>query len=183
MSCFFGTSVQLCLGCLCVYLERKWKLLMLGTFFLWHMEKAEISYSHGSVYDGGCLLVVSPCNFARYFSDVKRSGSLQRSVTRNWVVTLHCLPSTDVCSTIFTTCTRDLRTIVSLISSLLLLFRFTNFNIGFKSDSAMGHRSKPKKSNNWYNNTGIYLLKCETRPLKYFGQTGRSFKTRFREHI
>jgi hypothetical protein len=34
-----------------------------------------------------------------------------------------------------------------------------------------------------YNLSGIYHLQCADCPLKYVGQTGRTFKTRFKEHI
>jgi hypothetical protein len=41
------------------------------------------------------------------------------------------------------------------------------------------HRTKTDK----YNNSGIYRIKCLDCPLKYIGQTGRTFKTRYKEHI
>jgi hypothetical protein len=31
--------------------------------------------------------------------------------------------------------------------------------------------------------SGVYEIKCNSCPLKYIGQTGRNFKTRFKEHI
>jgi hypothetical protein len=34
-----------------------------------------------------------------------------------------------------------------------------------------------------YNKTGIYQMKCIDCPLKYIGQTGRIFHTRYKEHI
>jgi hypothetical protein len=34
-----------------------------------------------------------------------------------------------------------------------------------------------------YNNSGIYQLKCLDCPLKYIGQSGRAFHTRYKEHI
>jgi hypothetical protein len=34
-----------------------------------------------------------------------------------------------------------------------------------------------------YNQSGIYQLKCNDCPLKYIGQTGRTFKTRYNEHV
>jgi hypothetical protein len=33
------------------------------------------------------------------------------------------------------------------------------------------------------NNSGIYQLNCLECPKKYIGQTGRKFKTRYKEHI
>jgi hypothetical protein len=34
-----------------------------------------------------------------------------------------------------------------------------------------------------YDNSGIYQLKCLDCPLKYIGQTGRAFHTRYKGHI
>jgi hypothetical protein len=34
-----------------------------------------------------------------------------------------------------------------------------------------------------YNNSGIYQMKCQDCPLKYIGQTGRTFSIRYKEHI
>jgi hypothetical protein len=33
-----------------------------------------------------------------------------------------------------------------------------------------------------FNKIGIYQLKCNNCPMKYVGQTGRNFRTRFKEH-
>jgi hypothetical protein len=35
---------------------------------------------------------------------------------------------------------------------------------------------------NKYNKSGIYLMKSLDCPIKYIGQTGRTFYTRYREH-
>jgi hypothetical protein len=32
-------------------------------------------------------------------------------------------------------------------------------------------------------NSGVYQMRCMDCPLKYIGQTGRTFKTRYKEHI
>jgi hypothetical protein len=37
--------------------------------------------------------------------------------------------------------------------------------------------------NNPYNESGVYQLKCQSCPIVYIGQTGRNFKTRFKEHV
>jgi hypothetical protein len=37
--------------------------------------------------------------------------------------------------------------------------------------------------NDKYNLSGVYQLQCADCPLKYIGQTGRTFKTRFKEHV
>jgi hypothetical protein len=34
-----------------------------------------------------------------------------------------------------------------------------------------------------YNLSGVYQLQCADCPLRYVGQTGRTFKARFKEHI
>jgi hypothetical protein len=38
-------------------------------------------------------------------------------------------------------------------------------------------------TDNIYNNSGIYHLNCLECSEKYIGQTGRTFKTRYTEHI
>jgi hypothetical protein len=38
-------------------------------------------------------------------------------------------------------------------------------------------------SNDINNQSGIYQLQCNECPLKYVGQTGRTFKVRYKEHI
>jgi hypothetical protein len=40
-----------------------------------------------------------------------------------------------------------------------------------------------ENKNDNYNLRGVYQLQCADCPLKYMGQTGRTFKIRFREHI
>jgi hypothetical protein len=44
---------------------------------------------------------------------------------------------------------------------------------------------KPNTTNNtpYYNRSGIYKLTCNTYKLAYVGQTSRSLKLRFQEHI
>jgi hypothetical protein len=34
-----------------------------------------------------------------------------------------------------------------------------------------------------HHQSGVYQLQCSEYPLKYIGQTGRTFKVRYREHI
>jgi hypothetical protein len=46
------------------------------------------------------------------------------------------------------------------------------------------HHLKPRlPKTDIYNQSGIYQLKCNDCSLKYIGQTGRTFKTRYKEHI
>jgi hypothetical protein len=42
---------------------------------------------------------------------------------------------------------------------------------------------KPQPQIDKYNRSGIYQFKCLDCPLKYVRQTGRTFKTRYKEHI
>jgi hypothetical protein len=47
------------------------------------------------------------------------------------------------------------------------------------------HRNLPQstKKNNLYEDSVFYELKCQNCPGRYIGQTGRKFKTRYKEHI
>jgi transposase-like protein len=61
-----------------------------------------------------------------------------------------------------------------------------NINIAFKTQNTIEHILQPKLSTateNIYNNSGICQLKCLDCPKKYIGQTGRTFKTRYKEHL
>lgn len=40
-----------------------------------------------------------------------------------------------------------------------------------------------KTKNDKFSNSGVYKIKCKQCPTLYVGQTGRSFQTRFKEHI
>jgi hypothetical protein len=64
------------------------------------------------------------------------------------------------------------------------LFRNTDLKIPYKMTNTIKHRLKPKgTSKDTYNQNGIYQLQCSQCPLKYIGQTGRTFRVRYREHI
>jgi hypothetical protein len=43
--------------------------------------------------------------------------------------------------------------------------------------------TKQEQVKSKYDKSGIHQLKCPTCNMKYIGQTGRSFKTRFQEHL
>jgi hypothetical protein len=43
--------------------------------------------------------------------------------------------------------------------------------------------TKQDTTTNKYDRSGVYQLKCPTCDMKYTGQTGRPFKTRFKEHM
>lgn len=62
-----------------------------------------------------------------------------------------------------------------------------NINIAFKTNNNLKHKI-PNKLNNYnnndqYENCGVYKLSCQDCNKVYIGQTGRSFKTRYKEHI
>jgi hypothetical protein len=67
---------------------------------------------------------------------------------------------------------------------LFLINTILNQNY-FKHNNQIVHQKEglPTEHNNKYNSPGIYKLKCKDCPLQYIGKTGRSFNTRFKEHI
>jgi hypothetical protein len=63
---------------------------------------------------------------------------------------------------------------------------FKDFNIGIAFHTRNTIESLLSKHNqrySKYNQCGVYELKCKNCSNIYTGQTGRSFKTRFKEHI
>ena len=65
------------------------------------------------------------------------------------------------------------------------LYRHTNFRIAYKTHNIIGklhHRYSPRNGDH-FQNSGIYQLTCADCDMKYIGQTGRSFRMRFREHL
>jgi hypothetical protein len=83
--------------------------------------------------------------------------------TRNWAV--------------FTYVGKETRTITKL-------FRNTNIHIAYKTRTTLQKHLQIKNINpDKYNQSGVYEIKCNSCPLKYIGQTGRNFRTRFKEHI
>jgi len=71
------------------------------------------------------------------------------------------------------------------IRKITNLFRHTKVKIAFKCNSKISELMKPNTDNNtpYYNRSGIYKLTCNTCKLAYLGQTSRSLKLRFQEHI
>jgi hypothetical protein len=65
------------------------------------------------------------------------------------------------------------------------LFRHTYVKIAFKCNNKISRLMKPNTVNNtpYYNRSGIYKLTCNICKLAYVGQTSRSLKLRFQEHI
>jgi hypothetical protein len=62
-------------------------------------------------------------------------------------------------------------------------FRDTNTKIAFRTTNTVQKLLQSKQYRNTYDNSGVYRLKCMDYPLQYIGQTGRSFHTRYKEHI
>jgi hypothetical protein len=63
------------------------------------------------------------------------------------------------------------------------LFKDTKLKIAYRTQNTIQNILKPQSTIEKYNNSGIYLMKCNECPLKYIGQTGRNFNTRYKEHI
>jgi hypothetical protein len=67
------------------------------------------------------------------------------------------------------------------------VLRKFNINVSFKTNNSLENCLKRKNlfngSNDKYGQCGIYKMKCESCSKGYIGQTGRSFKVRFKEHV
>jgi hypothetical protein len=65
------------------------------------------------------------------------------------------------------------------------VFKNTRIKVTYSTNSTLEKLLTKKhyslKDN--YENSGIYQLTCPTCRMKYMGQTGRSFRTRFQEHL
>lgn len=67
-------------------------------------------------------------------------------------------------------------------------FTKQGFKVAYKSKNNIKqflHNKKEKHnhSENKFEGTGVYKLNCSSCPKFYIGQTGRSFKTRYKEHL
>jgi hypothetical protein len=74
----------------------------------------------------------------------------------------------------------------SEIRTITKLFKNTNVKIAYKTINTIENHLKPRLQVTdiyEYNQSGVYQLKCKDCPLKYIGKTGRTFKTRYNEHI
>jgi hypothetical protein len=67
------------------------------------------------------------------------------------------------------------------------IFKTTNLKIAFKTTNTIQNHlcnlKEPNHQKNPYQNSGLYQLTCKEYNQKYIGQTGRTFKTRYNEHI
>jgi hypothetical protein len=59
-----------------------------------------------------------------------------------------------------------------------MLFRNTNMKVTFRTSNTIKHHVKIKQLV-----SGLYQMACKDCPLKYIGQMGRTFRTRYKEHI
>jgi hypothetical protein len=56
--------------------------------------------------------------------------------------------------------------------------------VAFKTNYTIKHHIRAReKTTDVYNLSGVYQMICRDCPLKYVGQTGRTFRTRCNEHI
>jgi hypothetical protein len=62
------------------------------------------------------------------------------------------------------------------------LFKETNIKIAFRTKNTIQNLVKPRLQQDEYENSGVYQIKFMDCPLKYIGQTGRSFKTIYKEY-
>jgi hypothetical protein len=63
------------------------------------------------------------------------------------------------------------------------VFKNTNIRISFKTTNTIKNHLNPRKHiSDIYNESGIYQPKGSSCPSKYVGQTGRNFRTRYKEH-
>jgi hypothetical protein len=72
------------------------------------------------------------------------------------------------------------------ITTITTLFKDANINIALLTHNTIEHILLPKLStttDSICNNSGIYQLNCLECPKEYTGQTGRTFNTRYKEHI
>jgi hypothetical protein len=55
--------------------------------------------------------------------------------------------------------------------------------VAFRTQNTVQNILTPHTQRDKYNKSGIYQIKCLDCPLKYIGQTGRTFNSRYKEHI
>jgi hypothetical protein len=72
-----------------------------------------------------------------------------------------------------------------LIRKVTNIFKNTNIKISFRTGNTLQHllNPPPKPNPAPYDLSGIYAMTCNTCNLQYIGQTSRSLRLRYREHI
>jgi hypothetical protein len=68
-------------------------------------------------------------------------------------------------------------------NTLTKLFKETQIKIAFRTRYTIQDIVKPQSQTDKYDKSGIYQIKCLDCPLKYIGQTGRTFHARYEEHM
>jgi hypothetical protein len=63
------------------------------------------------------------------------------------------------------------------------LFRDTRLKVVFSTQNTIQNILRPQLQIDKYTRSGIYQMKCLDCPMVYIGQTGRTFNTRYKEHI
>jgi hypothetical protein len=63
------------------------------------------------------------------------------------------------------------------------LFKDIHMKIAFKTKNTIRNILRLNTATDKYEKSGVYQMKCMSCSLKYIGQTGRSFNTRYKEHI
>jgi hypothetical protein len=68
-----------------------------------------------------------------------------------------------------------------VVRGITKLYRGTGIKVAFRMQNTIQNilRSRPQVDK--YSRSGIYQMKCLDCPLKYVGQTGRTFNTRYKE--
>jgi hypothetical protein len=63
------------------------------------------------------------------------------------------------------------------------LLKNSDVGISYRTKNNIKHLLRIKENKGKYNQSGVYQLQSRDCPKKYIGQTGRTFKTRFKEHV
>ena len=64
------------------------------------------------------------------------------------------------------------------------VLRKYNCTVAFKTNNTIGSKiTERKKEDDPYRGSGVYRLRCDDCDSLYIGQTGREFKTRYKEHM
>jgi hypothetical protein len=76
----------------------------------------------------------------------------------------------------FTYCGKEVRQITKI-------FKDTQLNTVFRTQNTIENILRHKTKTEKYDSSGVYQMKCLDCPLRYIGQTGRTFKIRYKEHM
>jgi hypothetical protein len=69
------------------------------------------------------------------------------------------------------------------ICKITNIFKDTNLKIAFKTTTTLNNLLTNRQKTYTYEQCGIYKLTCQSCHKVYIGQTGRSLKTRYKEHL